>query len=228
MTPRPRATSLDRAGIQALYTRRSGFYRAYVQTFAHRQGMRALIERSGLLAPDWRIPDAGCGSGLRILGLTQALQRQGFGYQTIDGFDLTDAMLQQCRRTVERRGLASIRLHQADITMLDQQLPPDWTGYDLILCASMLQHFGRGRLAAALDALHTRLGYQGRPLIVATRATFWPTRCIWHCDAYSRHQLEHALTTAGFATSKFVHYPWTYAWLNIGNHAVRTCHTSDN
>lgn len=228
MTPRPLDRPLDHGSVQALYTLRIGFYHAYVQTFAHRQGLRALLERSGLLAPDQRILDAGCGDGLSILALADALQRQGFSYRTIDGFDLTDAMLQQCRRTVHRRGLSSIRLHQADITVLDQQLSPDWADYDLILCASMLEHVGRGRLASALGALRSRLGPQGRLRAVVTRATFWPTRWIWRCDGYSRRQLDVALTTAGFASSKFVHYPCAYGWLNIGNHAVIAGDTSDN
>jgi 2-polyprenyl-3-methyl-5-hydroxy-6-metoxy-1,4-benzoquinol methylase len=214
------------ADVAALYSRRRRFYETYVQTFAHRQGIRALLTRSSLLAGDQRILDAGCGTGLSILALTDALARLQLTYRRIDAFDLTGAMLDTCRQTIERESLHSIELRQADVTRLREQLPADWSGYDLVLCASMLEHVERADLGDALASLRERLAPTGRLLMIITRRAFYPTRWIWHCNGYSRRELREALAVAGFGPPVFRRYPCTHWWLNVGNHVVEATRDS--
>ena len=88
----------------ALYARRTRCYVVYAQAFGHRQGLQALLGNSPALGAGQRILDAGCGTGLSILALLEALHRRGLHHQRIDAFDLTPAMLESCRHTLARRG----------------------------------------------------------------------------------------------------------------------------
>lgn len=220
--PQPAASD-----VQRLYTRRPRGYVAYVQAFGHRQGVRALLTRAAVLEPGQRILDAGCGTGLSILALAGALRRLGLRPRSVDAFDLTPAMLDRCRATLERRraaleaaGLTGVELRQADVLRLDDQLPASWTGYHLIMCASMLEHLPRHQLRAGLTSLRQRLAPGGRLLAVITRRQFYPTRWIWHCEGYTRQELHAALTDAGLTGITFHRYPWTCTWLNLGNHVI--------
>jgi predicted nicotinamide N-methyase len=49
-----------------------GFYDGFVQAFAHRQGLAAMLADSPGLAAGQQILDAGCGSGLSIRALSEA------------------------------------------------------------------------------------------------------------------------------------------------------------
>lgn len=203
--------------VAALYTRRTRCYVAYAQAFRHRQGLRALLEVSPALGAGQRILDAGCGTGLSIRALLGALHRRGLAHQRIDAFDLTPAMLDACRRTLARRGITGIGLRQADVTCLDEQLPPSWRGYDLIVCAAMLEHLPAAMLPAALAGLRARLAAGGRILVVVTRRSFYPTRWLWHCQGYTAGELTAIARAAGLAEVTVRRYPLVTGWLNIGN-----------
>jgi 2-polyprenyl-3-methyl-5-hydroxy-6-metoxy-1,4-benzoquinol methylase len=206
--------------VEALYSRRRRFYGAYVQAFAHRQGLTALLARSTLLGDQQCILDAGCGTGLSIIALVDALKRRGLHHRKINAFDLTPKMLDACRKRLDRQHVPSVELRQADTTRLDRQLPTGWTDYDLIICVSMLEHIPRTRLTGTLAALRQRLAPNGRLLVVVTRKSFYPTRRIWRCNGYNRRELRQASTSAGFRQPAFRRYPWTHWWLNVGNHVL--------
>lgn len=221
--PATRGTS----AVQRLYTRRARSYVAYVQAFGHRQGLRAVLTRAAGPGPGQRILDAGCGNGLSIRALAEAMGRRGLRPGCIHAFDLTPAMLERCQAALKRHhatldaaGVPGVELRQADVLRLDDQLPACWRGYDLIVCASMLEHVPRQVLPAALAALGARLAPGGRLLIVITRGLFYPTRWIWHCEGYRRREIRAALAEAGLPGVTFHHYPWTCAWLGVGNHVV--------
>ena len=83
-----------------LYTGRAGLYSVWMKLFRHQQALRSLFEISGVLRSDLRILDAGCGSGATTLALISALRHQGYDYCSIDGFDLTPAMLTRFRDAI--------------------------------------------------------------------------------------------------------------------------------
>ena len=222
-----RPASSATTDVSRLYTRRSRSYVGYVQAFGHRQGLRAVLARTGVLRAGQRVLDAGCGTGLSILALAGAMRRGGVRPRLVHAFDLTPAMLERCQATLgshreglRAAGMPDAELRQADVLRLNDQLPESWHGYDLIVCASMLEHLPRHLLPAALAALRARLAPGGRILIVITRSGFYPTRWIWRCEGYRRRDVRRALAGAGFTGIEFHRYPAACAWLNLGNHVV--------
>lgn len=213
--PDPRA-----ARVKELYTRRRRSYDPYVQTLGHRQGIQAVLESSQLLHPGGRILDVGCGSGLSLAAITRALRRKGFDYQSLHGFDLTPAMLELCREALRREGTERAELREADVTRLDQQLPAEWTGYDLILCASMMEYVPRDHLVPALAALRARLAPNGHLLIIVTRKSFRPTQWTWQCTGYTAADLRNAFDAAGYRDVRFRHYPLPFAFLSVADHVI--------
>lgn len=214
-------TTLPSTGdVQSLYTRRASSYVRYVQAFRHRQGLAAVIAASAGLKPGMRILDAGCGTGLSILALDDALRRRDLPWRAIEGFDVTPAMLDRCRSTLERSALPGVQLRQADILGLAEQLPPAWSDYDLIVCASMLEYLGRASLAASLANLADRLAADGTLIAVVTRKSFYPTRWLWHCAGYTRGELLDACAHAGLRQVRFRSYPPAFAWLNVADHVL--------
>lgn len=210
--------------VAALYTRRKHSYVRYVQAFGHRQGLQAVLEALPPPGADGKVLDAGCGSGLSILALHDAVQRQGIGTPLIQAFDLTSAMLERCRTNLQVRRVEGVELRHANVGHLDSQLPASWAGYDLIVCASMLEYLPPAALAEALANLGRRLVPTGQLLAIVTRSSFWPTRWIWQCTGYRRQQLTTAFTIAGYRTIRFCRYPLSHAWLNIGSHVVVAGH----
>lgn len=206
--------------VVGLYTRRARVYPAYVQAFAHRQGLTAVLGRVARLAPGQRILDAGCGTGLSTLAIVEAYARAGVGRGAIDAFDLTPAMIDAYRATVQRAGLTDVAVERADVLALDAQLSERWTGYDLIVCASMLEYVQRGRLGEALAALRARLAEHGQLVVLLTRSSFVMSRWLWQCEGYTRDEIVAAFRDAGFPRMRFVRYPWSFVWMNVGNHVV--------
>jgi len=145
--------------------------------FRSREALQTLLERTGLLRPNLRILDAGAGFGTATFAVLDALRRRNIEPETIDGFDLTPAMLARFRAELDSRGITQVRLKQANVLQLDQQLPSSWGNYDLIVSASMLEYVGRRDLSKALSALGARLAPHGTLLVVITRKN-WITKIL--------------------------------------------------
>src|SRR5215475_9163783 len=154
---------------EKLYTESLTTYRRFISFFRSRDALRTLFEYTGLLRPNLRILDAGAGFGTATFSLLEAFRRRHIHPETIDGFDLTPAMLARFRAELNSRCIDQVRLKQANVLDLDQQLPSSWTNYDLIVSASMLEYVGRAELSKALSALGARLAGQGTLLVVITR-----------------------------------------------------------
>jgi SAM-dependent methyltransferase len=213
----------DTPPARHLYTIRAGLYGFWMKLFRHQQALSALFEHSDVLRPDMRILDAGCGSGAATFALIDALRRRGVAYRSIDAFDFTAAMLERLGDAVRRRRLDRVRLSEADVLGLDEQLPASWTDYDLIVCTSMLEYVPSEKLQQALEALRRRMALEGTLLVVTTRKNALAKAIVehgWKAHGYRADELEDALRRAGFPHITFRSFPARCFWMNTTNHVV--------
>lgn len=208
--------------FRRLYTERADSYVRFIRAVAYPQVLRAYFRRCPFLRPGLRILDAGCGTGIASLALRDALLARGFHPAGIDGFDLTPAMIDRFRTTLAEQAIRDVRLAQANVLTLDA-LPASWTGYDLIVSASMLEYVPRESLPAALSGLRARLNETGAMVLFITRKNWLMKPLIerwWSANRYTRSELLGAFTQAGFATVEFAHFPLLYRPFHVWAHIV--------
>jgi cyclopropane fatty-acyl-phospholipid synthase-like methyltransferase len=156
------------ADARRLFTEKPDTYARFIRIVRYPQGLRAYWRSSQLLRPGMRVLEAGCGTGALTLAVWNAAQRQGVELGGFDAFDLTPAMLDRLRTALERRGIRTIRLAEANVLALEA-LPPEWRDYDLIVSASMLEYVPRECFVAALAGLRAPLRDGGRFVLFITR-----------------------------------------------------------
>ncbi len=208
--------------IKQLYESRINQYAAFVGFFHSRGGIKALLERSGLLQPRMKVLDAGCGFGMATFALLDALDARNMPPVHVDAFDLTPAMLQRFRSELDTRKLSLIRLQEADI-LDDNALPENWTSYDFVVSTSMLEYLPRDQLPHALSTLRMRMKPGSRMLVVITRKSLVTKVLIewaWKAERYTADELRAAFSQAGFDQLEFIRFPLRYGWLNQSNHVV--------
>ena len=186
--------------------------------------MRAFLAASGLLRAGLRALDAGCGFGAATFALMDALHWKGLEYEILDAFDLTPAMLSRFRARLEARRVLHVRVRQADVTALEQ-LPSDWTAYDLVLSAGMLEHVPKKELPRAISGLRGLLAPNGRIVAFITKKS-WEAEIFigsWsHAESYTQDEMRHAFEAGGFIDPVFGRFPSQYFWLNQSLHTVVT------
>jgi cyclopropane fatty-acyl-phospholipid synthase-like methyltransferase len=206
-----------------LFTDRRDTYARFIGLMRYSQGLRAYLLASPLLdRPGMRVLEAGCGTGALTLALHDAAVRRGVPLAGLDAFDLTPAMLDRLRDRLERRGLTNVRLAQADVLRLDV-LPQGWSGYDLVVSASMLEYVPRERFVEALAGLRARLRDGGTFVLFVTRRNPLTRLMIgrwWQSNLYSKAELAAALRRAGFADVRFPGFPLAARHLSVWGHAV--------
>jgi protein-S-isoprenylcysteine O-methyltransferase Ste14/SAM-dependent methyltransferase len=205
-----------------LYTHRLDAYLTFNAVFRYPQCLGAFFKSCDLLRPGLRILDAGCGTGTATFALLEAQRLNQSFFKSIDGFDLTPAMLSRFQERLKALNVTKVRLREANVLEL-QGLPTDWANYDLVISAAMLEYVPRAELMKALAALRVRLAPDGCLLLFVSRR-IWITRILiercWKANRYTRKELEAALHTAGFTTVKFQKFPSPYFWQNWWGHVV--------
>ena len=210
-----------------LFTAKHGVYDRFIQMVGYEQGLRAFLEQSSLLRSGLRVLDAGCGTGALTLALHEAIRLRGFETKSLDAFDLTPAMLGSFQGKCESRGI-QIRTMQANVLELDR-MAPDWSDYDLIVSASMLEYIPRERLAEALAGLRSRLANGGHLLLFITKRN-WLTRPLvgwwWRSNLYDKAELMSAFNQAGFPQAEFRAFPAAASHLATWGHIVEASNTA--
>ena len=205
-----------------LYTQRLDAYLTFNDVFRYPQCLGAFYKSCDLLRPGLRILDAGCGTGTATFALLEAQRLNQSFFKSIDGFDLTPAMLARFQERLKSLNVTNVRLREANV-LEPQALPSDWAHYDLVISAAMLEYVPKAELTRALAALRIRLAPDGRLLLFISRR-IWITRLLiercWKANRYTREQLEAALRSAGFTNIEFRKFPFPYFWQNWWGHVV--------
>ena len=213
---------IDTTDVVQLFTAKHGTYDRFLQSVRYPQGLRTFFRGSPLFRAGMRILDAGCGTGVVTLALQEALSDRGMRPALVDAFDLTPAMLRRFREKLARRGIDLVRTTQADVLQLGN-LPQDWTNYDVIVSASMLEYVPRQQLPEALAALRHRLADGGHLLVFITKRN-WLTRplvgWLWQSNLYQRTELLPAFQEAGFRRVEFRAFPPAARHLAVWGHIV--------
>lgn len=89
-------------------------------------GLYALFGERSLKG--WRVLDAGCGTGHRLVGVARRYPGADFV-----GIDMTKASLDVAKRLAEKHGVGNVHLEQGDILHLD--VPGE---FDLVLCTGVI------------------------------------------------------------------------------------------
>lgn len=210
------------ADPRRLFTERHDSYVRFIRFVRYPQGLRAFFLASPLLSAGLRVLDAGCGTGVVTLALREALMRRGFSPETLHGFDLTPAMLERFRRTIDRRAIEGVALAQADVLRLES-LPVSWTDYDLIVSASMLEYVPREAFVDALAGLRARLREHGSFVLFMTRRNPFTRLLIgrwWQSNLYDAAELEAAFRRAGFSAVVRRTFPLSARYLALWGQVV--------
>ena len=219
--PRPlhRVTATE---ITVLFTEKRGIYERFVHTVRYPQGIRAFFRRSPLLRPGLRVLDAGCGTGIVLLALCDALVQRDFAPSSLHGFDLTPAMLEPFQEKLRARRIDDVETRQADVLDLGA-LPPSWNMYDLIVSASMLEYLPKARLVDALSGLRARLAADGTFVLFITRRDWLTYPLIgrwWRSHLYAATEIGDALRRAGFSRVTFRSFPFAFRYLALWGQVI--------
>jgi ubiquinone/menaquinone biosynthesis C-methylase UbiE len=203
-----------------LFSRRTNSYVRFIRLVRYQDALRSYFWRSPLLRSGLRVLDAGCGTGALTFAVREAFLRRGLTPGSIQGFDLTPAMLDCFRRRLDAQRIKGVELTQCDVLELDAR-PADWKDYDLVVSASMLEYVPRDRFVTALRGLRGLLRADGRFVLFITKRN-WLMRPLigrwWDCHLYSAAELTQALGQAGFREVTFGAFPLVFKYLAPWGH----------
>ena len=203
---------------EKLYGKRASLYHVgLVMLTGYGRGLRAFLAKADYLRAGYRVLDAGCGSGILTRHLSDFSVKKKLPGVKFHAFDLTQAMLDIFQGWLAKQGRKNLNVRKGDV-LRPESLPKDWTRYDLIVTASMLEHLPRDQMVPAMGNLARLLKDDGKMVVFITRRNLFMRFFIqmaWGANLYTRAEVEQALREAGFQTVAFKHFPFPHNLLGL-------------
>ena len=192
--------------VQKLYAKRADFYeRLFINFLGWREELETFFSKSDYIHPNYKVLDAGCGTGVVTKTLFQLANRKFGGRVQFHAFDITENMLEVFHRWITKQGANNIEIQKADILEIDT-LPPYWKNYELIVASTMLEYLPRDKVEYALGNLKGLLGTEGILLLFITKRNFitrWLAKKWWKTNLYDGQEIVTLLNSTGFAKFEF-------------------------
>jgi SAM-dependent methyltransferase len=201
---------------EKLYTERASFYeRFFVGFLGWGRELEAFFQGAEYLRANFKILDAGCGTGIITRVLYQRANEKGYEGIKFHAFDLTQNMLGIFQEWITGQAADNIELQRADVLELES-LPPHWKGYDLIVSSTMLEYLPKDKSKDALYNLKQLLGSNGTFLVIITKRNFltqWLAGKWWKTNLYDEREIRALFHAVDFNKIDFKKF--SPRWLNF-------------
>jgi ubiquinone/menaquinone biosynthesis C-methylase UbiE len=197
---------MNNSQVQKLYKKRADFYeRLFVSFLGWGKELETFFRKSDYIHPNFKILDAGCGTGIVTKTLFQLAHRKDVHGVQFHAFDITQNMLEVFQQWIAKQVANNIEIQKADVLEIDG-LPSYWKDYELIVASTMLEYLPKGKVEYALKNLKNLLGKGGVLLIFITKRNFitqWLAKKWWKTNLYDGEEIRVLLYNAGFVKSEF-------------------------
>jgi ubiquinone/menaquinone biosynthesis C-methylase UbiE len=192
--------------VQRFYTKRASLYeRLFVDFLGWGKELQDFFWQSNYIQPNFKILDAGCGTGAVTRILFHLAREKGYEGISFHAFDFTQSMLEIFQQWITVQGANNIELIQADVLEVET-LPSNWTEYDLIVSSTMLEYLPKDKVKDALVNLRQLLRKGGTFLVFLTRRnvlTRWFAEKWWKTNLYEESEIQGLFQDAGFEKIRF-------------------------
>ncbi len=198
---------------EQLYAERASLYqKVFIGLLNWGKQLDNFFRKSDYLQPNFRVLDAGCGTGVVTKTLYQIAKEKRIEGIQFCAFDLTENMLEIFRKWISAEGANDIEVAQANV--LDANgLPAKWREFDLIVSSTMLEYLPRDEVKEALTNLKRLLKQGGTILVIITKRnllTSWFAGKWWKANLYKKAEIKQAFQDAGFMEVTFKKF--TFGW----------------
>lgn len=169
-----------------------------------------------------KVLDAGCGTGVVTKAMYKVIQKRKMSGALFHAFDFTQAMLDLFKLWIGKNHPSGIELNKVDVLNLDQ-LPHNWSDYDLIVSSAMLEHLDKSEISDALSNLRKLLKKDGVILVFITKQGFimrWLVHVWWKANMYKEDEIRTVFQKAGYSSVRLKRFPFPYNYVNIWGHVI--------
>ena len=162
------------------------------KTTKHQNSIKKFFDSKNYLKSNFKILDAGCGSGDAIKGIINSAKKRNVVGLKFYGFDISNNMLNSFKKWVKEKNYSNIILKKADILKIEK-LPSSWKNFDLIIASGMLEYVPKKDLLIAIKNLKNVLTKNGKIIIFISRSNLLNKifiKKLWKANIYSKKELE--------------------------------------
>lgn len=198
---------------EELYNEKASLYqKVFIGILNWGKELNQFFRKTNYLQPNYKVLDAGCGTGAVTKVLYQISNENGYAGIQFYGFDLTENMLNIFQRWIVSTQANNIELARANV-LEPHSLPVEWSSFDLIVSSAMLEYLPRDKVKEALSNLKAMLKNEGTLVVFITKRnllTSWFAGRWWKANLYKKSEIKKAFIEAGF--EKIAFRKFTFGW----------------